>query len=187
MPNGQPPFAFLETRNARTAETRAQGAKNFPLRENSSACAFSLVSLRAGPDRAAPEAQGSQRGRPTEGGKAMVGIDTQHEAEGIAARFLTRHGYEIIARRWRCPSGTADIIARDSEELVFAGVAASRKAHPAARPVDSEKRARLESVAAAFTSRYDAECIPFRFDVVSVVIYDGSDRAMIRHHINALG
>ena len=64
----------------------------------------------------------------------MVDIDTQFEAEGIAARFLVHRGYEIVARRWRCPSGMADIVARDGEDLVFAEVIASHMAHPAARP-----------------------------------------------------
>lgn len=116
----------------------------------------------------------------------MVDIDTQHEAEGIATRFLVPRGHEIIARRWRCPSGVADIIARDGDELVLAEVAASRTAYPAAMPCSNEKRARLESVAASFCRRYDAECVPLRFDEISVVIDLHSDRAIIRHHINAL-
>lgn len=117
----------------------------------------------------------------------MVDINAQHEAEGMAARFFVHRGYEIIARRWRCPSGIADIIARDGDELVFAEMVANSMVHPAARPVGSEKRARFEAVAAAFCRRYDAECIPLRFDEVSIVIDANSDRAMIRHHVNTLG
>lgn len=117
----------------------------------------------------------------------MVDIEIQREAEGIAARFLVRRGYEIVARRWHCTSGMADIIARNDNELVFAEVMANRGAHPTAKPLGNEKRSRFEAVAAAFCRRYDAECIPLRFDVISIAIYPDSDRAMIRHHINALG
>lgn len=117
----------------------------------------------------------------------MVDIEIQREAEDVAAKFLSSRGYDIIARRWRCPSGMADIIARDGDELVFAEVVASCAAHPAAKPIGSEKRTRLEAVAAAFTRRLEAECIPLRFDEVSILIDRESDRAMIRHYINALG
>lgn len=117
----------------------------------------------------------------------MVDIEIQHEAEGMAARFLVHRGYEIVARRWQCPSGTADIIARNGDELVFAEVVANCGAHPAAKPLGSEKRSQFEAVPAAFCRRDDAECIPLRFDEISIAIYPDSNRAMIRHHINALG
>ena len=117
----------------------------------------------------------------------MVDVEIQREAEGLAASFLVRRGYEVIARRWRCPSGTIDIVARDGEELVFAEVVANCGPHPTAKPIESEKRAWFEGVATAFCRRYDAECIPLRFDEISISVDIESDRAMIRHHINALG
>lgn len=106
--------------------------------------------------------------------------------EDAAARFLDRRGYEIVERNWTCAAGEADIIARDGEYVVFVEVktrSSCDKGLPS-EAVDEEKRERYERIAALFLQGYDVVDVPVRFDIISIVAI-GSDRAMIRHHINA--
>lgn len=110
-----------------------------------------------------------------------------NEGENLAANFLVNHGYEIIARNWSCMAGEADIIVRDVDTLVFVEVK-TRKSVEKGLPsdaVDQRKRAKYERIATYFTQRYEADSIPIRFDVVSVLMKE--DRATVRHHINAFG
>lgn len=39
--------------------------------------------------------------------------------EDAAAYYLTKHGYRIICRNFRCIQGEIDIIAKDGNNLVF--------------------------------------------------------------------
>lgn len=106
--------------------------------------------------------------------------------EDAAARFLDRRGYEIVARNWTCSAGEADIIARDEETAVFVEVktrSSCDKGMPS-EAVDAAKRERYERIALQFLKGYDVVDVPVRFDIVSIVMM-GTNRAMIRHHINA--
>ena len=106
--------------------------------------------------------------------------------EDAAARFLDRRGYEIVERNWTCEAGEADIIARDEETVVFVEVKTRSNCERGlpSEAVDDEKRERYERIAALFLQGYDVVDVPVRFDIVSIVVLS-SDRAMIRHHINA--
>jgi len=44
--------------------------------------------------------------------------------EKLAADFLTKQGYEIIEKNYRCKEGEVDIIAKESDYLVFIEVRA---------------------------------------------------------------
>ena len=109
------------------------------------------------------------------------------EGENLAANFLVNRGYEIIARNWSCAAGEADIIARDADTLVFVEVktrTSIEKGLPS-DAVDQRKRGKYERIATYFTQRFEADSIPIRFDVISVLMKE--DRATLRHHINAFG
>ena len=45
-------------------------------------------------------------------------------ATQAASRFLSRRGYDILATSWKSKAGTADIVAKDGEALVFVKVRA---------------------------------------------------------------
>lgn len=113
-------------------------------------------------------------------------IELGRRGEEAAARFLYRRGYEIVERNWKCSAGEADIIARDGEWVVFVEVKtrSSCETGMPSEAVDDKKRDRYERIAALFLKDYDAVDVPVRFDIVSIVVLS-SDRAMIRHHINA--
>lgn len=106
--------------------------------------------------------------------------------EEAAARFLERKGFEILERNWACHAGEADIIAQDEDTLVFVEVKTRSNADKGLpeEAVDKHKRERYERIAAAFLQTYETVDIAVRFDVVSILVI-GSERAFLRHHINA--
>lgn len=115
-------------------------------------------------------------------------IDLGRVGEEAAASFLDRRGYEIVARNWKCIAGEADIIARDGDAVVFVEVKTRTgidKGLPS-EAVDARKRERYERIAALFLQDYDVVDVPVRFDVISIVAL-GTNRAFVRHHINAFG
>ena len=120
--------------------------------------------------------------------RSMHNKELGSRGEDAAARFLVHRGYDIIERNWTCFAGEADIIARDGDAVVFVEVK-TRSGFSNGLPseaVTKEKRARYEKIACAFLSEYDVVDVPVRFDVVSIVLID-SDRAMVRHHLDAFG
>ena len=118
-------------------------------------------------------------------------IDLGKRGEDAAAKFLERHGYEIIVRNWTCSAGEADIIARDGDALVFVEVKTrsnTEKGLPE-EAITTAKRKRYEKIAVSFLKGFDldeADDVQVRFDVVSIVVVS-PDRAFVRHHINAFG
>lgn len=118
--------------------------------------------------------------------RGKANAELGRRGEDAAARFLYRRGYDIVERNWTCAAGEADIIARDGEAVVFVEVktrTSIEKGLPS-EAVNQAKRSKYEKIAAMFLSQYDAVDVPVRFDVVSLLVID-SDRALVRHHINA--
>ncbi|WP_304426211.1 YraN family protein [uncultured Adlercreutzia sp.] len=111
------------------------------------------------------------------------------KATKAASRFLEHRGYEVLETGWKCPAGTSDIVAEDGDVLVFVDVSA-RSSIDRGFPTDScsrETRAHREMVALAYLAEHsDVTERPIRFDNVALLVVE-PDRAMVRHHINALG
>ena len=108
------------------------------------------------------------------------------KGERLAARFLKRLGYRIVARNYRCPAGEIDIVAEDDDTLVFTEVK-SRRSDVAADPevnVDHRKREQLVRVARYYLLQKSAHDRPARFDVVAVVVPQRGKPA-IEHFIDA--
>jgi ribonuclease HII len=107
--------------------------------------------------------------------------------EIVAKSHLTRIGWEVLRTRYRCRDGEIDIIARDTQTLVFVEVKARRgyaRTAPA-EAVDARKRNRMLLAAQnyLFESGLPADS-PCRFDVVEVIFLpDG--RADVRLILNA--
>ncbi len=108
--------------------------------------------------------------------------------EDAAANYLQRRGYVIVARNWTCLAGEADIIASIDGAIVFVEVKTRKDASMGlpSEAVDARKRKKYEDIAMSFLCSYDARDIQVRFDVISVMQI-ASDRAFIRHHIDAFG
>lgn len=98
--------------------------------------------------------------------------------EKVAARFLRRRGYKILHRNFRGRSGgEIDIVCRDRDTLVFVEVK-TRSRDDFGRPFDAvgrDKQKRISRGALAWLRMLDDPDILFRFDVVEVMIHEGSE------------
>lgn len=92
--------------------------------------------------------------------------------EELAARFLKKERYEILARNFHTRWGELDIVAKDGETVVFAEVKARSDVY-FARPeasVTHTKQQHLRKAAGLWLlENYPNELPPCRFDVVSIV------------------
>lgn len=102
--------------------------------------------------------------------------------EETAYWFLRRHGYTVVARRWRwagVQGGDVDLIAWQGETLCLIEVKtrSRRDLVPAEFAVDEAKQRMLRRLAAAYVRHFpekQREGIATRFDVVSVYLAEGS-------------
>src|SRR5947199_10207817 len=91
--------------------------------------------------------------------------------EQAAAAHLTRQGYRLLARKWRCAYGEFDLVMRDGAALVFVEVRTRRGGAPgvAEESIGRAKRERLVALAYAYieAAALPADA-PWRIDVVAV-------------------
>jgi putative endonuclease len=109
------------------------------------------------------------------------------EGERLAARYLRRQGFKILARRYRTALGEIDLVARDGACIVFVEVK-TRRSDVAGQPheaVDAYKQAQLTRLALAFLKRYRLLEQPARFDVISIVWEGTRSEPQIVHYRNA--
>ncbi|WP_172136443.1 YraN family protein [Adlercreutzia sp. ZJ473] len=111
-------------------------------------------------------------------------------ANEAAARYLDRRGYEVIERTWASGEEDApiDIIAKDGDSIVFVSVESREATKAASFPEGRRSLGELEGFAARWFSVHPDEFVgcAFRFDIVALLILS-LDRALVRHHINAMG
>ena len=96
--------------------------------------------------------------------------------EKFAARYLRRHGYRILVRRFKTRAGEIDIVCRQGEWLVFVEVK-TRKSDDYGAPseaVTKEKQKHMSRVALDYLRLLDNPRIHFRFDIVEVILQDGA-------------
>lgn len=109
-------------------------------------------------------------------------------AEDMAAQFLVRRGYEVLARNWRRPWGELDIVARVRGLLVFVEVKAGKGGGAAFEPelhVTREKIQKLLRTARTYLAahNYSPEQ-EWQIDVISVMVDAPAQKAHIRHYKN---
>jgi len=94
--------------------------------------------------------------------------------ERVAARYLLRHGYEILETNWRGDAGEVDIIARKGEIAVIVEVKTRRGTgfgHPASA-VNGRKLRRLKQLAVEWLREQKDFYPAVRFDVISILCAD---------------
>lgn len=112
----------------------------------------------------------------------MAAKDTLgRDGEDAVASYLTRCGYAILDRNWRCPQGEVDIVALDDAELVIVEVKTRTSelfGHPF-EAVDHRKRSRLWRLAGAWCRQHPdaARGRRVRLDAVAVL---GADAEAFR-------
>ena len=98
--------------------------------------------------------------------------------EKLAARFLRRRGFKILYRNFRGrQGGEIDIVCRERDTLVFVEVK-TRTREDFGRPVeavDREKQRRISRGGLAWLRLLGNPDVLFRFDVVEVIIAEGTD------------
>lgn len=110
------------------------------------------------------------------------------EGENLAARFLERLGYAIVARNVRTRWGEVDLVARDEATWVFVEVKTRRSERYGlgAEAVTFRKQRHILRMAQLLLARYQAFEAPARCDVVEVNLLSGRE-PVIRHLPNAFG
>lgn len=106
--------------------------------------------------------------------------------EDLAHRYLQRHGFRIVARNYRPPSGSGeiDLIAFDGDTLVLVEVKCrtSEESGAPERNVDPDKARRMRRAGYDFARRAGVSWDRVRLDLVSVVL---DDPPRIRHQRDA--
>jgi putative endonuclease len=98
--------------------------------------------------------------------------------ETLASAYLSREGYQILARNYAYMGGELDIVARDRETLVFVEVKSvwnNQQGNPAAR-VNTLKQKKIWKTACHFIATQKEHAplgfdTPCRFDVLSARVY----------------
>ena len=110
--------------------------------------------------------------------------DFGRRGEDVAARFLRRLGYKIVARGDSAGPGELDLVAVDGRTVVFVEVKTRRSDEQGlpSEAVDSEKQRRLTRAALAYLKRHRLLEYPARFDVVAVT-WPGDRRKPVVEHI----
>lgn len=113
---------------------------------------------------------------------------TGEQGERLAAAFLQRRGYVVVARNWRSPRDRRDeidVICRDGAVLVFVEVK-TRAAHALVsgfHAVDARKRKVVRRAATFYLRHLRPRPETYRFDVVEVsVVPNGTPE--VRHYEN---
>ena len=104
--------------------------------------------------------------------------------EGIAAEYLRKKHYTIVAANYRCRFGEIDLIAENRQFLVFVEVKLRKSAAfaEAMEFVDWRKQERLKETAAIYLSQNETQKQP-RFDVIEIYAPEGTQtrKPTVRH------
>lgn len=97
-------------------------------------------------------------------------------AEILAAAELGKRGYEIIASNYSCRRGEIDLIAKEGDSLVFVEVRCKRtsKYGTPAESITQSKMNKLYATAQQYLLDQNLGDVACRFDVVEVVLVNGS-------------
>ncbi len=95
--------------------------------------------------------------------------------EALAAEYLLKKKYRLIATNFRCRYGEIDIIASNKKFLVFVEVKLrkSSKFANAFEYVDRHKQDRLRTTAQLYLSQHPTDLQP-RFDVIEIYAPEGT-------------
>jgi putative endonuclease len=105
--------------------------------------------------------------------------------ERIAARWLMRDGWRVVAHRFRVGHRDIDLIVQRRNEVAFVEVKA-RRGERFGSPVEAvhyRKQRELGRSARVWADRHGSDALQYRFDVVGVLVIGHNVR--IRHIPNA--
>ena len=109
---------------------------------------------------------------------------TTSKAHQAIRRYLEMKDFEVIRENWAHGQDAIDFIARDGDALVFIAAQVSENAGEGFPEIAHDRNA-FERIAAAYLAETDfVDCV-VRLDVISLLVI-GSDRAFLKHYVNAL-
>ena len=117
-----------------------------------------------------------------------AGKELGRTGEALAASYLARAGYTIVARNYRSRLGELDLVAEDDGTIVFVEVK-TRRDGAAVGPfeaVTKAKRRQMARVALDYLARHGQGERPMRFDVVAVTFVGNTPRIELMKNAFAL-
>ena len=98
--------------------------------------------------------------------------------EALAAEYLRRKHYRIVAAGYRCRFGEIDLIVQDKKHLIFVEVKLRKSSGfaQAKEFVDKRKQDRLRMTAAMYLSENPTQLLS-RFDVIEIYAPQGTATA----------
>jgi putative endonuclease len=110
----------------------------------------------------------------------------KQRGEDAASAYLERVGICVVERDWRHGSDGVHMIAWDADQLVFVDVKTSRASrHGGSQAVSAGTVRRIKRLARAYLKSADLANASWRYDRVDLLLI-GEDRALLRHHRDAL-
>ncbi|WP_054029000.1 YraN family protein [Bacillus sp. FJAT-28004] len=98
---------------------------------------------------------------------------TGEQGEEAACLYLIEAKYCILSRNWRCRTGEIDIIAEQSDRLVFIEVRTRKdggRFGTAAESVDHRKQQKVRDAAQVYLRSVGRSGASVRFDVIAILI-----------------
>lgn len=108
--------------------------------------------------------------------------------ETVAAKYLRRRGYKIVARGARLQPGELDLVAVDRDRTIVFVEVKTRQSHDMGHPteaVDDNKQRRLTRLAVTYLKAHGLLEYPARFDVIAITWPKDRRRPQIEHFKNA--
>ena len=110
--------------------------------------------------------------------------------EALAAEYLRKKRFKILAQGYSCRFGEIDLIAQDRKYLVFVEVKLRKSANFAAAReyVDRRKQDKIRVTASLYLSQNPTDLQP-RFDIIEIYAPDGPQtlKPVIEHMEGAFG
>ncbi len=115
-----------------------------------------------------------------------AGHDLGRRGEALAANFLTKRGFRIVASGFRFGHAEIDLVARRGSLVAFVEVktrGSRRSGHPL-RAITAEKRRHLQRVARSWIRSFGRRGDEYRFDAIGIVWRRG-ERPRLEHFTDA--
>ena len=109
--------------------------------------------------------------------------------EDIAVKYLENHDYKILSRNYRKPWGEIDIVAQQSDELVFVEVKTQNQGfewRPEENVTRHKKRQLSKIINTYLKERKVYGETNFRVDVLGIIINDKTETAQVEHIQNII-
>lgn len=110
--------------------------------------------------------------------------------ENLATKYLTRQGFQIISRNFKCYWGEIDIIAENKGEIVFVEVKTRKKVigNPYGDPENAVNKKKLANIKASAEMFLEEKGIldsaNWRIDIIAVTLNWKNRIAQLKHIVN---